>query len=112
MGHSSGGVAQRADHVAEGQEPAVDGDPLLSPVPRSPGPLEPLRPGQVDKVELGGQGLDLGSRPGGRRRSRGLVVAGLKRVLVTLGTGKVRKLLLQSLPRNLSGTTLNQLRHF
>ena len=67
VGHFSGGVAQRADHVAEGQEATVDGDALLGPVARGSGPLQPLRPGQVNKVELGGQGFNLGGRSGGRR---------------------------------------------
>ena len=43
---------------------AVDGDALLGAVTRGPGPLQPLRARQVHEVELGAEGLELGSPRG------------------------------------------------
>ena len=68
-------VTKSRYHIAKSQQAAVDAeygwlsvililsklafqpDSLLGPVSRCPRPLEPLRSGKVDKVELGRQGL-------------------------------------------------------
>ena len=43
VGGFSGGVSERGDHVAEGQKPAVDGNPFFGAVSRRPSALQSLR---------------------------------------------------------------------
>lgn len=58
---AGGGQAPRAaaGDATAAHQPTVDGDALFGPIPSRPSPLQPLRTGQVHKMELGGQRLVL-----------------------------------------------------
>ena len=93
MGDLAGRVSQRTDDVAEGQEPAVDGDPFLGPIPGRTGPFQPLGAGKIDEVKFCRQGLDLTAgrtsatrRDDRRRRHFVARFAGLKGVRVAFGS--------------------------
>ena len=81
-----GCITESTDDVSKGEEAAVDADALLGPVAGSARPLQPLRSGQVNKVELCCQRLQLSRRGGGGWGGRlvGAFLAVLLLVVVVL----------------------------